>query len=245
MTHVPDRRLPVAGARADPAPALLLQPAVAALRARRATPPFVEPAVIADDPDLHEAFLAATDAALAAYTDLLDGLEKRFADVPERHAAAQAGPAGGPRGAAQRRPRRASSSPATTAPGGTSSRCGPASTPTSRSASSPRLPARAAAGGRQRVRRLPDQRAGRRHRGRREPATSPRAEPLGGAVRPWTSVGPYPRDRGRRTDRHPVRGPPPAHPRAGHAEAGPHRHRHGQPVRRAAPLRPVRDASRW
>jgi thymidylate synthase (FAD) len=42
----------------------------------------VEPAVIADDPELHERFLAATDAALAAYTDLLEGLEKRFADVP-------------------------------------------------------------------------------------------------------------------------------------------------------------------
>ena len=44
--------------------------------------PFVEPAVIAEDPELHERFLVATDAALAAYTELLDGLEKRFADVP-------------------------------------------------------------------------------------------------------------------------------------------------------------------
>ena len=44
--------------------------------------PFVEPDVIAEDPELHERFLAATGAALAAYTDLLDGLEKRFADVP-------------------------------------------------------------------------------------------------------------------------------------------------------------------
>jgi thymidylate synthase (FAD) len=43
---------------------------------------FVEPAVIADDPELHERFLAATTAALAAYDELLDGLEKRFADVP-------------------------------------------------------------------------------------------------------------------------------------------------------------------
>jgi thymidylate synthase (FAD) len=41
----------------------------------------VEPAVIADDPELHERFLAATTAALAAYDELLDGLEKRFADV--------------------------------------------------------------------------------------------------------------------------------------------------------------------
>src|SRR4051812_21965225 len=42
----------------------------------------VEPAVIAEDPELHELFVAATDAAAAAYTELLDGLERRFADVP-------------------------------------------------------------------------------------------------------------------------------------------------------------------
>ena len=43
---------------------------------------FVEPAVIAEDPELHERFVAATDAARAAYEELLDGLEKRFAAVP-------------------------------------------------------------------------------------------------------------------------------------------------------------------
>src|SRR3712207_1487844 len=43
---------------------------------------FVEPAVIAEDPELHEGFLAATEAARTAYTELLDGLQKRFADVP-------------------------------------------------------------------------------------------------------------------------------------------------------------------
>jgi thymidylate synthase (FAD) len=42
----------------------------------------VEPAVIAEDPELHERFVAATDAAVAAYTELLDGLERRLADVP-------------------------------------------------------------------------------------------------------------------------------------------------------------------
>lgn len=42
----------------------------------------VEPDVIAADPELHERFLAAADASLAAYTDLLEGLEKKFADVP-------------------------------------------------------------------------------------------------------------------------------------------------------------------
>ncbi|MEP6696613.1 MAG: FAD-dependent thymidylate synthase [Pseudonocardiales bacterium] len=41
----------------------------------------VEPAAIADDPALHASFLAATEAALRAYTELLEGLEKRFADV--------------------------------------------------------------------------------------------------------------------------------------------------------------------
>ena len=43
---------------------------------------FVEPAVIAEDPELHQRFLAATDAARAAYEDLLDSLEQRFAGVP-------------------------------------------------------------------------------------------------------------------------------------------------------------------
>jgi len=43
---------------------------------------FVEPDVIAEDPELHQKFLAATEAALAAYRDLLEGLERKFADVP-------------------------------------------------------------------------------------------------------------------------------------------------------------------
>jgi thymidylate synthase (FAD) len=43
---------------------------------------FVEPAGIAQDADLHARFEAATDAALTAYTELLDGLEQRIADVP-------------------------------------------------------------------------------------------------------------------------------------------------------------------
>jgi thymidylate synthase (FAD) len=40
----------------------------------------VEPDVIAADPELHAKFLAAAQASVAAYTDLLAGLEKRFAD---------------------------------------------------------------------------------------------------------------------------------------------------------------------
>jgi thymidylate synthase (FAD) len=43
---------------------------------------FVEPAVIAEDPDLHEQFVAAADAALAAHRGLLEGLEQKFAGVP-------------------------------------------------------------------------------------------------------------------------------------------------------------------
>jgi thymidylate synthase (FAD) len=42
----------------------------------------VEPAVIAEDAELHAAFTAATEAARAAYTQLLGGLERRLADVP-------------------------------------------------------------------------------------------------------------------------------------------------------------------
>jgi len=42
----------------------------------------VEPAVIAQDPALHETFLSAAKAAQAAYTELLEALERRFADVP-------------------------------------------------------------------------------------------------------------------------------------------------------------------
>src|SRR4030095_12581424 len=41
----------------------------------------VEPDVIAQDPDLHKKFVEATDAAVRAYTELLEGLEARFADV--------------------------------------------------------------------------------------------------------------------------------------------------------------------
>jgi thymidylate synthase (FAD) len=41
----------------------------------------VEPAVIAEDPELHALFEDASQAALASYTALLEGLEKKFADV--------------------------------------------------------------------------------------------------------------------------------------------------------------------
>ncbi|MBN6037899.1 FAD-dependent thymidylate synthase [Amycolatopsis sp. 195334CR] len=43
---------------------------------------FVEPDVIAEDPELHEKFVAATRASLAAHTELLAGLEAKFADSP-------------------------------------------------------------------------------------------------------------------------------------------------------------------
>ena len=42
----------------------------------------VEPDVIASDPELHAKFLAAAQASVAAYTELLEGLERKFADVP-------------------------------------------------------------------------------------------------------------------------------------------------------------------
>jgi thymidylate synthase (FAD) len=42
----------------------------------------VEPDVIAADPELHELFTEAAQASVTAYERLLEGLEKRFADVP-------------------------------------------------------------------------------------------------------------------------------------------------------------------
>ncbi|ATE56740.1 MULTISPECIES: FAD-dependent thymidylate synthase [Actinosynnema] len=42
----------------------------------------VEPEVIANDPELHARFLAAAEASVAAYNDLLKGLEEKFSDVP-------------------------------------------------------------------------------------------------------------------------------------------------------------------
>ncbi|MGA3524210.1 FAD-dependent thymidylate synthase [Melissospora conviva] len=42
----------------------------------------VEPAVIAADPELHKRFVAAAEASVQAYNDLLAGLEERFADEP-------------------------------------------------------------------------------------------------------------------------------------------------------------------
>jgi len=42
----------------------------------------VEPDAIAEDPDLHKKFVEATEASLRAYTELLEGLERRFADLP-------------------------------------------------------------------------------------------------------------------------------------------------------------------
>ncbi|MEV6524155.1 FAD-dependent thymidylate synthase [Longispora sp. NPDC051575] len=41
----------------------------------------VEPAVIAEDPELHARFVAAAEASVAAYRALLDGLERKLADV--------------------------------------------------------------------------------------------------------------------------------------------------------------------
>jgi thymidylate synthase (FAD) len=43
---------------------------------------FVEPEVIAGEPELHAAFVEAAEAAEKAYDTLLNGLEQRFADVP-------------------------------------------------------------------------------------------------------------------------------------------------------------------
>jgi thymidylate synthase (FAD) len=42
----------------------------------------VEPGVIAEDPDLHKTFVEAAEASVRAYNELLEGLERRFADEP-------------------------------------------------------------------------------------------------------------------------------------------------------------------
>ncbi len=41
----------------------------------------VEPDVIAEDPELHARFVEATEASVRAYVELLEGLEKKYADV--------------------------------------------------------------------------------------------------------------------------------------------------------------------
>jgi thymidylate synthase (FAD) len=43
----------------------------------------IEPDLVASDPELHAAFVAATEAARAAYTELLAGLEQRLAGSDE------------------------------------------------------------------------------------------------------------------------------------------------------------------
>src|SRR5262245_15465135 len=43
---------------------------------------FVEPDVIADDPELHALFADAAEASVKAYDQLLTGLEQRFAEEP-------------------------------------------------------------------------------------------------------------------------------------------------------------------
>ena len=44
----------------------------------------VEPDVVADDPELHALFTEAAAASVKAYEELLAGLERRFADVPNK-----------------------------------------------------------------------------------------------------------------------------------------------------------------
>src|SRR5256885_1174696 len=43
----------------------------------------IEPDVIAEDPELHAKFVAAAEAAVTTYTELLERLEKKFADVEQ------------------------------------------------------------------------------------------------------------------------------------------------------------------
>jgi thymidylate synthase (FAD) len=43
----------------------------------------VEPEVIAEDPELHEKFLRVAEASVTAYNELLEALQKKFADEPK------------------------------------------------------------------------------------------------------------------------------------------------------------------
>ena len=45
---------------------------------------YVEPDVVANDPELHQAWAEAVNAARRAYDELVRGLEARFADIPEK-----------------------------------------------------------------------------------------------------------------------------------------------------------------
>lgn len=42
----------------------------------------VEPDVIAEDPELHKRFVAATEASVRAHNELLEGLQQKLADLP-------------------------------------------------------------------------------------------------------------------------------------------------------------------
>ena len=46
--------------------------------------PYVEPDVIAADPELHRVWVEAVDAARAAYDKLVEGLQSKFTEVPEK-----------------------------------------------------------------------------------------------------------------------------------------------------------------
>ena len=50
------------------------------------TTDYVEPQVIADDPELHAVWLEAVQACQAAYVKLVDGLTRRFDSIPDKTA---------------------------------------------------------------------------------------------------------------------------------------------------------------
>ena len=130
---LPHRGVALAHPRADPPPALLLQPALAALRAR------------AQRRDGRARGHRGRPGAARALRGGRRGIGRRptrscwrgwrsGSPTSRTRRCGASRPGRPPARSCPTPPRPASSSPATTGPGGTSSRCGPPSTPTSRSA---------------------------------------------------------------------------------------------------------------
>ncbi len=131
------RDLPLLHPRADPAPALLLLAAVPALRPRARRRRWSMPPGIEDDPELQRDVRRGGRRQPRGLHRTAGQAGSQVRRRAQRRRCAASRPGRRPARCCPTPPRPASWSPATTGPGGTSSRCGPASTPTWRSAGWP------------------------------------------------------------------------------------------------------------